>query len=1192
MSSFDKDLSAAVSKYENTYIPVLNKFVVPTAVPTEISKLIEYEKTYTQKLRELQSCSVSPMKFDPLDEINKKFDRLEQDEAARKQQIEQQAEITKKERQAAHEAEVASAQQYNSDLLIPIRSKHQDLLQYKDELKRVFDYYGITPLDVKLSDNLTLKEFNTLIDSSIGICQKYMRKDSSLFSKALTPLRDNTNLGFTLGYCALGLVLAYICLPLAAVPVFYFYCKSTHNMYNDIERLRIASVLMSQIDYQRFVSEDEMRTISDIDYTDIESSTKEALSTLKDYSIERDAAIAELDGARNDIQKICTDATTKVKGAYADRTKALQDFVMKVTEAKNKFMSEVKKFPAEQNLHLTLDRNFTLSRVNEVIDVKTPLPAQNIVFDSSDRSKAISLLKLYLSNALLSVRVKNLYVDLIDPMNLCAEFSEFLVPETKEYIHVNPKNFDEVVKSYREYAQANVFKTKDKSVDDFNTDAEERELVPIDYRLCIMVSGFEKQLEGDNGKLFEEFFRTSFKYGVWMWMLDTRKREGCYWVDGSVAQGVPIQYTQELGEQATNIYTTALAKFKDRGIDYVKKFANKYIPRDKWWTWDTIKSIEMNIGLENGDPTRGFPMLMGDANVHALLGGATGAGKSAAINEMLISLITKYPPSELQLVYVDFKNVEAAKFTCGYEPKENRWHTADEDSQLKKEGKFYTRLSRIPHLRIISGTTDGEYALSVFEFLMEEMARRQKVINMFGVTKLQEARERILAKYNEEHNGDPKKGTWHEMRQNWDWYKKNIIDEYGMEFPRLLIVFDEFQVMFNPEFVEPKIIDQINGKITAITKLARAMGCHFWFTSQSMKGTMSADTMGNFSLRMALRCSSEVSNELLGNGASGTIKAKFGFMYSNDSAGQNKDANKFWRLPFLDEKDMPGFIDQMYPMMEEMHESHNMAEFYDEKILVPSVVMNDWFVNYPEAFADPSTFILGERAAFSTNKAPLAITLQDDDGENVLIAAFDRQDMLNMTLTMIDNIKQHSENCDIIINSMDKDSYTLLDIENIADPRFVSLASPKQDPEQLLDALGQMISMRKEKGGPYRQLFIVLVQWEKAPGIGVDKNYKLEDKFKAVMRDGPAVGVHFILCMREKGEMGRFVATSCKHHLGGLMMSDQSGFFMNTTKVEKLPSADKDAGLFALYEFGTTLVKFRIYQHVFTAQLKSREIRI
>lgn len=1192
MSSFDKDLSAAVSKYENTYIPVLNKFVVPTAVPTEISKLIEYEKTYTQKLRELQSCSVSPMKFDPLDEINKKFDRLEQDEAARKQQIEQQAETTKKERQAAHEAEVASAQQYNSDLLIPIRSKHQDLLQYKDELKRVFDYYGITPLDVKLSDNLTLKEFNTLIDSSIGICQKYMRKDSSLFSKALTPLRDNTNLGFTLGYCALGLVLAYICLPLAAVPVFYFYCKSTHNMYNDIERLRIASVLMSQIDYQRFVSEDEMRTVSDIDYTDIESSTKEALSTLKDYSIERDAAIAELDGARNDIQKICTDATTKVKGAYADRTKALQDFVMKVTEAKNKFMSEVKKFPAEQNLHLTLDRNFTLSRVNEVIDVKTPLPAQNIVFDSSDRSKAINLLKLYLSNALLSVRVKNLYVDLIDPMNLCAEFSEFLVPETKEYIHVNPKNFDEVVKSYREYAQANVFKTKDKSVDDFNTDAEERELVPIDYRLCIMVSGFEKQLEGDNGKLFEEFFRTSFKYGVWMWMLDTRKREGCYWVDGSVEQGVPIQYTQELGEQATNIYTTALAKFKDRGIDYVKKFANKYIPRDKWWTWDTIKSIEMNIGLENGDPTRGFPMLMGDANVHALLGGATGAGKSAAINEMLISLITKYPPSELQLVYVDFKNVEAAKFTCGYEPKENRWHTADEDSQLKKEGKFYTRLSRIPHLRIISGTTDGEYALSVFEFLMEEMARRQKVINMFGVTKLQEARERILAKYNEEHNGDPKKGTWHEMRQNWDWYKKNIIDEYGMEFPRLLIVFDEFQVMFNPEFVEPKIIDQINGKITAITKLARAMGCHFWFTSQSMKGTMSADTMGNFSLRMALRCSSEVSNELLGNGASGTIKAKFGFMYSNDSAGQNKDANKFWRLPFLDEKDMPGFIDQMYPMMEEMHESHNMAEFYDEKILVPSVVMNDWFVNYPEAFADPSTFILGERAAFSTNKAPLAVTLQDDDGENVLIAAFDRQDMLNMTLTMIDNIKQHSENCDIIINSMDKDSYTLLDIENIADPRFVSLASPKQDPEQLLDALGQMIGMRKEKGGPYRQLFIVLVQWEKAPGIGVDKNYKLEDKFKAVMRDGPAVGVHFILCMREKGEMGRFIATSCKHHLGGLMMSDQSGFFMNTTKVEKLPSADKDAGLFALYEFGTTLVKFRIYQHVFTAQLKSREIRI
>lgn len=1189
--SFDDQVKEAVQKYKNSYLPVLSKFTVPTAVPKDISTLLEYERTYSQKVKELQSCSVKTLTFDPLSEVNKKYDDLQKSEADRKVQIEANAEKAKAERQQRHESELQEVSTYNESLLQPIREKHQELLTYKDTLQRVFDHYGISPLDMQLSDTLTVAEFNALIDSSVDICKRYIVQDSAIFMKAVAPLKDNTNLGFTLGFVTLAAIICYISLPFISIPIFYFFCKATHTMYKDIERLRIARVLMAQVDYQRFVSEEDMKTVEDIDYTDIEISMKEELSTLKDYSEERQAAIDTLAKNKGNYNKLCTDATAEVKAAYAKRLDELQNFLKAVIAAKDKIMSEAVNFPSEQNLHLTLCRDYVLSREKEIIDVKTTIPPMNLVFDANDRDKALRNIKLYLCNALLSVRVKNLTVDLVDPLNLCAEFSEFLVPETKPYIHVNPKPINELIKDYRDIAQTNVFKTREKSVDEFNTDAEARELVPIDYTLSIWISGHEKAFEGEPGKQLNEFIKISYKHGIWIWVLNPEPKEGTLFVDGNGLKGTPIEYSSSIGDTAVAIYTKALEEFKDRGIDYVTKFANKYIPRNKWWTWDTIKSIEMNIGLENGDPTRGFPQCMGDANVHAILGGATGAGKSAAINEMLISLITKYPPSELQLVYVDFKNVEAAKFTMGYEQAEDRWHTAEEDQLLKKEGKYYTRLSRIPHLRIISGTTDGEYALSVFEFLMEEMARRQKIINMFGVTKLQEAREQILAKYNLEHNGDKKKGTWHEMRMNWDWYKPNIYDQYG-DLPRLLIVFDEFQVMYNPEFVDPKIIDQINGKITAITKLARAMGCHFWFTSQSMKGTMSADTMSNFSLRMALRCSKEVSNELLGNPASGTIKAKFGFMYSNDSAGQNKDANKFWRLPFLDEKAMPDFINPMYDMLIEQHENHNMAEFYDEKILVPSTIMDDWYENYPDTFADPSTFILGERAAFSTNKAPLAITLQDDDGENILVAAFDRQDMLNMTRTIIGNIKHHGEDAIMIINSMDKDSYALLDIDQIADPRFKDLASPKQDVSELVGALGQMITARREQGGPFKQLYVVLVQWEKAPGLGVDKNFKLEDQFKALLRDGPSVGVHFVMCMREKGEMGRYVANSCKHHLGGLMMSDQSAYFMQTTKVEKLPSADKDAGLFALYEFGTTLTKFRIYQHVFTAKLKSREIRI
>ena len=718
--------------------------------------------------------------------------------------------------------------------------------------------------------------------------------------------------------------------------------------------------------------------------------------------------------------------------------------------------------------------------------------------------------------------------------------------------------------------------------------AEEKEIVPKEYKLLILVSEFEGLVKGDKSKVFLEYLKYSAKSGVMIWLLDTNKYPNTLFINNAYTlSGTAIKYSTELGKEAVQTYIKALENFKDTGIDYVSKFGDIYIPRNKWWTWDTIKGINLHFGLENGDPTRGLPMVVGDANVHALLGGATGAGKSAAINQTLISLITMYPPSELQIVYIDFKNVEAAKFTQGYDTKGGIWLPEDEEQKLKESGTFYTRLSRIPQLRIISGTTDGEYALSVFEFLMKEMARRQEIINMYGVTKVEEMRKQILKKYNDM-KGTPN-GTWSDMRKDWAWYKPNIYDKYG-DLPRMLIIFDEFQVMYNPEFVAQRIIDQINGKITAITKLARAMGCHFWFTSQSMKGTMSKDTMSNFSLRGALRCTDDVSNELLGNGAAGTIKQKFGFMYTNDSAGTNKDANRFWRVPFLDEKKIPGFVDELNNMLDSHNEKHLMAEFYDEKILVPSAQLEGWYDSYYDTFKDGDTFVLGERANFSTNKAPVSLRLMNDTGENIMVAAFDRNDLLNLVLTLIVNL-QRSEDALFMINVQDKDAHTLLDVNNLVDERFRSFSNVDQDVKEFIEALEAMIDGRYERGGPYKPLYVFCVQWERAPYVAVDINYKVQDKFKDLMRKGPSVGVHFVICLKEKLDFPKGLVNSCNHRIAGLIPKD-SYFFIENSAVEKFPDASKDAGLFALYEFGTTNAKFRIYQHEFKGTIKSREIII
>lgn len=1200
--SFYKDrLDKAISTYETSYRKPLDQFRNIPPRPQDLVSLLTYGTSLKNTITKLEGTFIQPLQFDVLDGVSQHFNDLQSAEDARVDKLNKRAEALKENARLEYEHERADVAAYNANLTKPFEEKHKQLLDMKDQLIPIFKHYSITPLDVALSENMTPDEFGILIDSCLETCDKYHIKTNSKFDDIIQWFQKQEELPFVISIFIIVFVLTYFALPVLAIPAFVLLFMSVHNMYKDMEKLRIAYSLMSTVDYNVLIADSERKVFDkQLDYSSIEDELKESIGEVKDYSQERDNAISSLNENALDVSRQCAKVTAQIKAEYAEVINKYKKEYEEVTALTRKLLSEQKRFPTVQQDRLVMNRNFVLGQIENAIDVPIEIPSKNLVFDSTDRSAGINKMKLYLANALLSVRVKQLTVEIYDPKNMCGEFVEFFVPETKEYIKPNKMSLSDLIKTYREYSQTNILELNNKHIDEFNADAEKRELVPKAYKLLLIISEFKDLGEdSEQGRLFKEYMAFSISSGVWIWLLDSNKWADTLFIDNSYnAKGAPLQYTPALGTAAINTYTKALANYKDTGIDYISKFGDVFIPRDKWWTYDTIADVRMPFGLENGDPTRGLNVAprLNDGNVHALLGGATGAGKSAAINQLLISLITMYPPSELQLIYIDFKNVEAAKFTRGYDVEKNQWLTPEVEEKLRKDATYYTRLSNIPHLKIISGTTDGEYALSVFEYLMSEMARRQELINKAGVTKLQTLRENILNEYNRM-KGTPN-GTWKDMRADWDWYKPNVEDVYG-DLSRLLVIFDEFQVMYNPEFVDNRIIDMINGKITAFTKLARAMSGHLWFTSQSMKGTMSKDTMANFSVRGALRCTSDVSEELLGNKAASTIKSKFGFMYTNDSAGQDPEANRLWRVPFLADshkpddnrelRDMFDYVTAVNKMLGNNHETSRMAEFYDEKLLVPASELSKWYTKYPEVFKKPSVFIAGERAAYSTNKAPVTISLQQDGGENVMIAAFDRSDMLNILMTFINNIKL-SEDCTLIMNVQDKETHTVIDVENLVDEAFLPLSYPNQDIPEFIDAIDTLVEKRIAGVGPYKPIFVVCVQWERAPGISVDINYKLGDKLKDVMRKAPGVGVHFIMASREKLDMQRFIPNACNHKVVGLLPKDSAFFCENSTKAEKLPDSSKDVGLFALYEFGKQLTKFRIYQTTFTKQIESRDI--
>ena len=66
---------------------------------------------------------------------------------------------------------------------------------------------------------------------------------------------------------------------------------------------------------------------------------------------------------------------------------------------------------------------------------------------------------------------------------------------------------------------------------------------------------------------------------------------------------------------------------------------------------------------------------------------------------------------------------------------------------------------------------------------------------------------------------------------------------------------------------------------------------------------------------------------------------------------------------------------------------------------------------------------------------------------------------------------------------------------------------------------------------------------------------------------------------------------ACNHRIVGLMPKD-CFFFCESSAPEKFPDAAKECGIFAIYEFGTSVQKFRIYQHTYTKVLKARGVVI
>ncbi|WP_164860457.1 FtsK/SpoIIIE domain-containing protein [Helicobacter pylori] len=192
---------------------------------------------------------------------------------------------------------------------------------------------------------------------------------------------------------------------------------------------------------------------------------------------------------------------------------------------------------------------------------------------------------------------------------------------------------------------------------------------------------------------------------------------------------------------------------------------------------------------------------IGNAQNHTLICDHSGSGKSNFLHVLIQNLAFYYAPNEVQLFLLDYK--EGVEFNA------------------------YTDPNILEHARLVSVASSVGFGVGFLSWLDKEMKKRGELFKQFNVKDLSDYRK-------------------HE------------------KMPRLIVVIDEFQVLFSDSTTKEK--ERAERYLTTILKKGRSYGVHLILATQTMRGTdINRSLMAQIANRIALPMDAEDSDSILGD---------------------------------------------------------------------------------------------------------------------------------------------------------------------------------------------------------------------------------------------------------------------------------------------------------------------------------------
>lgn len=397
------------------------------------------------------------------------------------------------------------------------------------------------------------------------------------------------------------------------------------------------------------------------------------------------------------------------------------------------------------------------------------------------------------------------------------------------------------------------------------------------------------------------------------------------------SESIPRRKTGELVE----IYATEYKEIGKKSVREIK-FQSLLDKMDNLWKEETIDGISATIGWDVAGEPVNFEFGQAMSVFHALVGGTTGSGKSVFLHALIQSLAIRYSPDELQFYLLDYKNGD--EFKKYADNNGNAW---------------------LPHIKMISRHKDPRFALELFDFLDKEFRRRSDQFSQL------------------DNCGDIVT------------YRKK-----GGKIPRIIIIIDEFQVMFE-EYCGLNLSDEVARRLSTIFKQGRSYGIHLILATQSLKSLHVsgwADMANQIGLRIALK--GMEGDGILESGNRAAEKLERGQCIVNHSFGLKDSEEKV--------NNILTFIPDSDPVrVEACKDVRILIERKAQEMRIKSscrVFNGTELPHFPgaEAFAESLrsekwntffTLLFGARTDFSST--PFAVDFTEEQREHLLVAGED-----------------------------------------------------------------------------------------------------------------------------------------------------------------------------------------------------------